>query len=952
MKYRELSLLLPCHSLEDFPLYHTGDDADSLLACWTALWHPALLANAEAPPKWHRVDLPPEEVRDSLILVPTVSMSQLPTGFTQRAKESGAVVICREHDRPAILDKALQPLEGKETELDAELTADFLALGYAYLQIQVLTRQMRYASNLDETHFFNQLLAGATAARQNQVDEARAKLAACFDLVAEERDHYYSVDAYLLDLTLVAETTLGAALREELAAGVPVNLLLSGEMLALMAEREPESVRAIVAAMADQRAAIVGGEYCERPLPLLSCEGILAELQRGRAVYEQHLQRPVEVFGRRRFGLTPALPGILEKLQFTGAWHATLDDGHFPAASQVKTRWQGSDTGAIDAIAKPPLDASKPETFLSYAQKLGESMDSDHVATLCLAHWPRVVCPWYDDLRRCAAFTPTLGKFTTVEHYFRDTYRPGSLDRFDADQYRSPYLKQAVIRKQADPLSAIARYWARRVAADAADGLHLLANAIHARVGNEGQVECSEWVERANENDSPGLDQRLASAITDGARRLAETLPKQAGPTQTGPTESGYLVVNPFGFARRVGVEVTPLAGLPAVENPVVAAGDSGDRRFAVLELPPMGYVWLQPGRTEPARRKPDPPLAEDDRERTGMFVLRNEFFEVSIDPVTGVLKSLTDYRSRRNRLSQQLALRIPGRRGQPGDAWRDHEETVRYSVMAADEVRLATCNAALGEVFARGRLLDQQGQLLANFTQTFRLWRGSRVLELELELEPQEEPTSDVWNSYYASRFAWPDESASLYAEVNQTRQLVHKQKLESPLYVEVEGEATRLTILSGGLPFHRRVGSRMLDTLLIVRGERERRFRLGIGVDLPQALPEALSFVAPRTGLELVSPAPKPAQSWLFHVDARSVVPTHWSLVRDEGQVKGLRVRLLESSGRSGRVKLSAFRPFTAARQTNFLGETLSDCPITDGRIGIDVSAHEWIEVEGRWS
>jgi alpha-mannosidase len=238
-----------------------------------------------------------------------------------------------------------------------------------------------------------------------------------------------------------------------------VNLLLSASLLEELAEREPASLQAIREALQEERVGIVGGEYSERALPLLSCEGILAELRRGGQTYERLLQRRVAIFGRRRFGLTPVLPGILEKLNFVGAWHATLDEGNFPAAAQLKTRWQGVDSGAIDAIAKPPLDASKPETFLNFAQKLGESMDSDHVATLCLAHWPRVVSPWYDDLRRCARFTPMLGKFTTVEHYFRDTYQPSSLDRFDADQYKSPYLKQAVIRKQADPISAIARYW-------------------------------------------------------------------------------------------------------------------------------------------------------------------------------------------------------------------------------------------------------------------------------------------------------------------------------------------------------------------------------------------------------------------------------------------------------------------------------------------------------------
>ena len=54
MTYRELIVLLPCHSLEDFPTYHEGDDAHSLLASWSALWHPSLIAAAGQAPAWVR----------------------------------------------------------------------------------------------------------------------------------------------------------------------------------------------------------------------------------------------------------------------------------------------------------------------------------------------------------------------------------------------------------------------------------------------------------------------------------------------------------------------------------------------------------------------------------------------------------------------------------------------------------------------------------------------------------------------------------------------------------------------------------------------------------------------------------------------------------------------------------------------------------------------------------
>ena len=46
MNLQQLVILLPCHSFEDFPQHHRGDDAAGLLAGWTALWHPSLLAAA------------------------------------------------------------------------------------------------------------------------------------------------------------------------------------------------------------------------------------------------------------------------------------------------------------------------------------------------------------------------------------------------------------------------------------------------------------------------------------------------------------------------------------------------------------------------------------------------------------------------------------------------------------------------------------------------------------------------------------------------------------------------------------------------------------------------------------------------------------------------------------------------------------------------------------------
>ena len=952
MHFQELIILLPCHSLEDFPTHHEGDEAEGLLANWTAMWHPALIAAAGSPPTWQRIDDPPSELQGRLLLVPSVSIDQLPTGFAQRAKTEGACLIRRLSDRGEILERAFEALDDEPAEIDPEIVADFLALGYCYLQVQLLTRQMRYSSNLDETHFNEQLVAGAQAAATSDFDLARDKLSACFDLLAEERDHYYSVDAYLLDVTLTAEQTLDSALARELESTTPFNLLFSAQPIAQLAEQEGDTKEALVKALAEERVGLIGGEETALRLPLLACESVLRELRRGMTATESLLGSRVHVHGRRRFGLTPFLPQVLDKLGFDGALHATLDDGRFPLGSQIKTRWEGADGAAIDAVARAPLDANKPETFLNLATKLGESMDMDHVATLIFAHWPGHTCVWHEDLRRCTKYGAALGKFVTVEAYFRDTHMPDHADRFEADQYHSPYLKQSIIRSEPDPLSTVQRYWQRQVTATTIQSLTALTALIQGRPSAALSESLLRSIDASSEGASSGatdvtsIDAELAGQLETAQAALAACLPKSESDPQ-----DGYLVINPFSVVRRVGVEMPALTALPQVEKPIYAASETPTSKQVVVDVPPMGFVWVAPGK-KAGKRKASPSLVDDRRDNEGNVLLRNEFLEASINPTTGTMASLKDYSKRGNRLSQQLGLRVPAKRGAAGDTWSSPDDNAVYSVMAADSIEVVQATSTFGEVQVAGRLLDREGKLQANYRETFRLWRGTRILYLEITLDPQIEPAADPWNAYYACRFAWSDEVSQLSRGVNQSQHEASRRKLDAPLYIDIHNGEMNTTILTGGLPYHRRVGDRMLDTLLGVRGEREHTFQLGIGVDVQHPHHEAISLLAPETSLRQTAPVPQSGtSSWLFHIDARNIAATHWEPLVEDGNITGFRVRLLETSGRAARARLSTFRPIASARHMDFTGQSRGECQLNEGRVQLELAANEWLELEVLW-
>lgn len=942
MKFRDLSILLPCHSLEDFPIYPVGEEAQGLLAGWSTLWHPALIASAQSGPAWGRVDYPPEHLQDRLLVVPSAGASQLPAGYSQRVASEGGYLILRKQDRNEMVQLALAQLDGGDRGVAPDLAADFHALGYCYLQVLLLTRRMRYSSNLDEQNFFAQLVSAANAAVEHRDEEARQGLQAAFDLLAQERSHYYSVDAFVLDLTLVAPSTLGRALREEIASPTPTNLLLSAGLLGQLAATEPETLSAIRHGLDEQKLGLIGGEGVERRLSLLSCETILAELRRAGDRYRELLEREPAVFGRHRFGLSPTLPQLLLRWGFQGCWHATFEEGKFPSGSQAKIRWEGTDGSTLDALGKPALDGSKPETFLSYATKLAESMDMDHVATVTFAHWPGGASPWRDDLRRIARYGPILGRLVTVDEYFRETTQPVHGDRFPADQYRSPYLLQAVIREQVAPISSSVRYWRRRAKAEAIESLQMLIAQLTG--SDHGVQETASLVEAVDNLGDEGaekgdageaeLDRRLDEQLERLPRNVAECLPRREAAEQP-----GLLVLNSCSFSRRARCDVSMTDQLPAAA-PV-------ESRNAVVDIPPLGFAWLPAAPQPPARvRRSPPPLAEDRREKEKSLLLRNEFFEAVINPLTGSLQSIHTPRERGNRVSQRLALRTPG-----GPGARD--ENASYSVMAADEAVVTVTSQSVGEITTRGRLLDQSGRTQARFRQTYEVIRGSRVLRLKIELEPADEPQSNPWSSYYACRVAWAEEGAELSRSLNQTLQATEAQRLEAPNCIEINDGQRRTAILTGGLPFHRRSELAVLDTLLITRGERSRQFELGIGIDLPNPMQEALAFIAPHIQLPQTARPPHPADSaWLFHVDNKNLVATHWSPRTLDGRVTGFRTRILETSGRQTRGRLACFRPIEAARQVDFRGQPLADCRIEEGNLVLDVGPHEWIELEATLS
>ena len=365
------------------------------------------------------------------------------------------------------------------------------------------------------------------------------------------------------------------------------------------------------------------------------------------------------------------------------------------------------------------------------------------------------------------------------------------------------------------------------------------------------------------------------------------------------------------------------------------------------VDVPPMGYACITPTTptVETTGKKgllhqffapqSDPVLARKAIDDIGrgvkrpVFILENRFFSAKFDAVSGALRSIFTNRSRYNQLSRQIAFR--------------NKQT--YSNQVADEIVLTQETTETGQLKITGHLVFPDGATVAQFTETVTIRRQSRTLEFDLTVKPVAEMDDDRWNSYIATRYAWNDETLELRGNLNEGMYVLPDEKhLHSPRVIDLRHEDSSLTFLSEGLPFHRRSGVRQIDTLLIVKGESQRRFRLGIAVNAKQPALLSYDFAVGQEGLVFpVRCPPKNHSSWLLQIESTNVVALHWEPVLESDVLVGFMVYLQEVEGRRAHFALRSFVPPNRAAAMNFQGKELKTFKVNDDAVLIDMHAYE---------
>ncbi|MGB0600178.1 MAG: hypothetical protein ACPGLY_26170 [Rubripirellula sp.] len=961
--FDECCVLIPASTLEDFPSDLSDSEARSLLAGWTVLWHPALLAAAEQIPAWYRADAPPDPIGSRLVTVPSPSQSLLPDGFEQRSSEQSEGCWVTGDDRESMLanlvekfaqarqsadegepdnsaDKSnqhpllsLDPafsqstarLQGEERSIGVE---DFYAAGYVALQVQVMTRRLRYTSNLDEIHLQTRLVAAAKAFVEGNGQAAIEALHDVFDSLAEERDHYFSSDPHLIDLNLCVGSTVDALLdsvaarvadiaSEEAAAkdsavdeatppqssgdglatplklATPLNVLIDADTAMVLAGSSHPQRESFCRAVVDGHIGWAGGgptgDVCLDAMTLGEAERVFVDAWHCTA---DAVGAPPSVYGRFR-GTTPTdLTRTLATLGYRGVIPLDFASGT-GYGDEAKVIMQSAGV-EMEALTAKPLDASSDATFLTLGTKLGEAIDSGEIATGLLAHWPGKTCAAFDDLRCAASWSLVLGKFWKLDDYFTAGEHPYHHAATQSGSTAShELLERCVEQRLPNPISTLAEEFRSSVIEEQQQVLSGMTQLVTGDPSSDGDSD--------HAGDGADAAARSAFATAIGAKPVAGDR----------AAADAVLVINPHvGGVRH---EVSFCGGSPPESKHLFAASRKDGQCTATVDIPGCGFVAVQGGAKGSQsslagliqKKLLGGPkvIAEGDG-------LKNEFMEVAISQQSGGLAGVYSGGGRGNRMSLRL---IRSRKGL---------ETADETVMKCESFSASNSGSAAGQIETAGSIEDaKSGSVLATFRLTYTLRRGSRMLQIAGEVVPAAPITGAPWNEYLAARIAVASESAICRSLVRDKVHRARGRRVVAPLGVVID-EAERQTLVTGsGLAFFRRVGERFVDSLLQVENESCQHFALNLGFDVPNPVAAARALIIPPLDVVVEKKQAAAEIGWIVHASSKDLVLTTLHVARRRDGKLAAIVRVIQTKPQTIKSTLRFFRDveFAMAIQGN---------------------------------
>jgi alpha-mannosidase len=867
--FEETCVLIPAATLEDFPTDLSDDDARSLLAGWSVLWHPRLLAATGQLPAWARGDAPPEAKSGQLVVVPTPSLPQLPADYLSRAAATEGAVVLTGGSRAEFLTNLANAVPDPDwtnvpmlQQGDREIgVADFYAAGYAFLQIQVMTRRLRYTSNLDEIQLQKRLIDAATGLLAADASGAIAALHDFFDALAQERDHYFSSsDPHLIDLTLVSPSTVDALLCEidgvpastesDDRLSTPTNVLIDQSVAAALCELDEPRTATLRSAIATARVGWAGGG----PPASLNLDGMtLCQAHRAIAAATDRCRQATgvspTVFARFSGGWSGDMNWALPPLGYRGVIPLDFAAGT-GYGDEAKVLLEAGGV-QIEALTVKPIDASSEAAFLGLGAKLGQAIDGGEIATALFAHWPGQGSDSFADVRRAASWSLCLGRFWKLHDYFCEGEHPYHHGTVPATAKSSAAALDHAV-EQRIPLTKFAAEFCDAVKGEQQQLITGLGRLIRVPSGGEN----------SDPSNAAAID--TTEPVPDF---VAAVLGKQ--PPNSDPNTRATMIINSASIGWRETLSVDH--GVATEAKQIFAASPGANGMDVTVDVPSCGFVVLggrdaaKPNRKTLTQRlfgRGRDSIAT--RERSdGTMRLQNEFMEVVIHPTSGGIAGVYSGAIRGNRFSLKLIAQQASAAG-----------TASETEMQSDAIELISTTAARGSVQVNGKLLAaKSAQPAATFQLVYVLERGSRVLRVEGELTPQLPISGSVWQNYVAARAAVSGETAIMRPIVRDKIHRHSTRQIFAPLGVVIDESERQTLVAAHGLPFHRHVSDRFLDTLLAVTNDGPQKFRLDYAFDVPSPVATARALIASPQIVPVSAAADTSSIGWLLHASPKTL-------------------------------------------------------------------------------
>ncbi|MFG0290548.1 MAG: hypothetical protein ACF8CQ_20385 [Rhodopirellula sp. JB044] len=723
---------------------------------------------------------------------------------------------------------------------------DFFALGYTWWQTQVLTRRLRYTSNLDHLHFENRLVEAARAFVDGRLKEATEAMHDCFDALAEERDHYFSSDPSLIDLTLLTPGTIDSWLEARspspqqphdgdpvprTSLPTPENILVDEDVAVAVADGSVERRERFRQAL----------ERNEQASPHVNSVGWLGGGPSSDFSFEEHSvaaseQRiasavravrdvgpgPLTVYGRLGGGIAGEWVPAIAAAGFDGIVPVDFLNGRgFDDESKVLL---GEGDQEVEALTSKPIDAEDESSFLTLSTQLGEEIDRGEIATALMVHWPGGGCDSFHDVRRAASWSLCLGRLWRIDDYFTDGERPY---HHGAAPKATPASAETVadLKRRRSRLHDDLRLQSER-------NLIGYAALVNPEIAYQA-IDNDEDSTTVVANVAASLGFPVGSAVYRTG--IDNTQPK------TGQSAENVLLMHPSVPAARTGVHVSGKVTTNAAS--VFDAASSGNGTDLIVDVPAWGFSAVGPAvplSGDGVKPKASSTLKNLSRWLTGgggkiskENRLTNEFMEVSIHPEHGGIEGVYSGAGRGNRFSTRLLLAPSGKIPSEGSG----ENSGPAQTAASKWTTRCTSMKTLHE--SRGRAVveltgtfepvaatasgpdDAHPNLPQRWQAQYRLDRGSRRLFYRVRFSPVAEESlaiEEAWRRRPVLRVATAEPTPIVRAMMREKLVRTSARSFQTSLGYVIDEDERATLIASEASTVHRRSGDRFFDSLLTV--------------------------------------------------------------------------------------------------------------------------------------